>query len=105
MPRLAAPIARAQCCAESRAVVLLWDARRRCGSAGASQGEHTTVAASAREAWCSARLGVRWQVQNFELLIEGAQYDWVYHEHMSYFCVHSFTSFLRRHGLHAFNVR
>ena len=48
---------------------------------------------------------MRWQVQNFELLIEGAQYDWVYHEHMSYFCVHSFTSFLRRHGLHAFNVR
>ena len=47
---------------------------------------------------------MRWQVQNFELLIEGAQYDWVYHEHMSYFCVHSFDAFLRRHGLHAFKV-
>ena len=38
-------------------------------------------------------------------LIEGMQYDMIYHEHMSYYSIHSLVSFLKQHYMEIFDVK
>jgi len=45
------------------------------------------------------------QVHYAVSMVEQMQYDWIYHEHLSYYTLFSLSNFLRRHGLEVFDAR
>ena len=44
------------------------------------------------------------EVHSLAAMVEGLQYDWIYHEHLFYYSLLALESLLRRHGLRVFDV-